>query len=449
MNTWEIHKEIEKNKEKNIEALIDFVKQPSISRDVEAVEKCSGYLKSLMIDLGINTRVYKTEGNPIVCGEVLTNNEEAKTVLFYGHYDVQPPDPLEEWDSSPFEPTIRNGRLYGRGAGDNKGQLLAHVLAVNTILEKEESLPINVKFVFEGEEEIGSKSLTKFVENNKELLETDVVITSDGPIHDSGAPMVVFGVRGVMNFQLELKTAKTDNHSGNKGGVIPNPAWILNEVLNSMKDKDDYVTIDGFYDDVLKPTDKEMELIEKLPFDSENLAKVYGVEKIELDKKTFYLRLMFLPTLTINGLVSGYTKEGTKNIIPKKAAAKMEVRMVKDQNPEDLFEKIKNHVKKINPNVKVIQQEEDMYPSRTSSELPISEKVIAAVKKAYKIDPIVLPSMGGSLPDYIWTKVLGKPSIMVPYANADEANHAPNENMDLDCFMKGIHCSVEIINGLR
>jgi len=449
MNTLKVHNEIDKNKEKTIEALIDFVKEPSVSRDIEAVEKCSRYLKSLMVDCGISTKIYKTEGNPIVYGEVLSNNKDSNTVLFYGHYDVQPPDPLEDWESPPFQPDIRNGRLYGRGSGDNKGQLLAHIFAVKTLLEKEKSLPINVKFVFEGEEEIGSKSLTKFVEENKELLETDVVITSDGPIHDSGAPMVAFGVRGVMNFQLELETANTDNHSGNKGGVIPNPAWILNKVLYTMIDKDDFVTIEGFYEDVLRPTQKELKLIEKLPFDPENLAKVYGVEKIELDKKNFYKRLMFLPTLTINGLVSGYTKEGTKNIIPKKAVAKMEVRMVKDQNPEDLFKKIKNHVNKMNPNIKVIQQEEDMYPSRTSSELPISEKVVAAVKRAYKTDPIVLPSMGGSLPDYIWTKVLGRPSIMVPYANADEANHAPNENMDLECFMNGIHCSVEIINGLK
>ncbi len=449
MNTLEIHNVIEKNKEKSIETLMDFVKQPSISRDVEAVEECSRYLKSLMVECGINTEIHKTEGNPIVYGKVLSNNKDARTVLFYGHYDVQPPDPLEEWDSPPFEPTIRNGKLYGRGAGDNKGQLLAHIFAVKAFLEKEKSLPINVKFVFEGEEEIGSKSLTKFVEENKELLETDVVITSDGPIHDSGAPMVAFGVRGVMNFQLELETANTDNHSGNKGGVIPNPAWKLNEVLCTMMAKDEFVTIEGFYDDVLKPTQKELDLIDKLPFDSENLARVYGVERIDLDKKTFYKRLMFLPTLTINGLASGYTKEGTKNIIPKKAVAKMEVRMVKDQNPEDLFEKIKNHVNKTNPSIKVIQQEEDMYPSRTSSELPISEKVVAAVKRAYKRDPIVLPSMGGSLPDYIWTKVLGRPSIMVPYANADEANHAPNENMDLECFMKGIHFSVEIISGLK
>jgi len=449
MNILEIHSSIESSKEKSIETLVDFVKQASISRDVEAVEKCSRYLKSLMIDCGINSRIYKTEGNPIVYGEVLSENKDSKTVLFYGHYDVQPPDPIEEWDSPPFEPIIRNDRLYGRGAGDNKGQLLAHILAVKIILEKNNSLPINVKFVFEGEEEIGSKSLSKFVKDNKGLLDTDLVITSDGPIHDSGAPMVVFGVRGVMNFQLELETANTDNHSGNKGGVIPNPAWILNEVLYSMKDKDDYVTIQGFYEDVLKPTQKELELIDKLPFDPENLAKIYGIEKIELDKKTFYQRLMFLPTLTINGLVSGYTKKGSKNIIPKKAIAKMEVRLVKDQNPEDLFMKIKKHVKKVNAQVEVIQQEEDMHPSRTSSELLISEKIIKAVKKAYDMDPIILPSMGGSLPDYIWTKVLGKPSIMVPYANADEANHAPNENMDLECFVNGIHCSVEIIDGLN
>lgn len=448
MNTLEIHKSIEENKDQSIKTLMDFVKEPSISRDTQAVKECAHYLKTLMDESHINTKIYETEGNPIVYGEVVSSNKEAKTLLFYGHYDVQPVEPLEEWDSPPFEPSIRNGRLYARGAADNKGQLLAHILAVKTMLEIDKSLPINVKFIFEGEEEIGSQSLNKFVEENKELLDADVVITSDGPIHDSGAPIVAFGVRGVMNFELELNTANTDNHSGNKGGVIPNPAWLLNEVLSTMKDKDDFITIEGFYDDVLKPTQNELDLIEKLPFDPESLAKVYGVEKIELDKETFYKRLMFLPTLTINGLVSGYTQEGTKNIIPKKARAKMEVRMVKDQNPEDLFKKIKDHVKKVNPNIKIRQQEEDMYPSRTSSELEVSQKIISAVKKIYGTDPVILPSMGGSLPDYIWTKVLGKPSIMVPYANADEANHAPNENMDLNCFLKGIHCSVEIIKAL-
>src|SRR6056297_4193870 len=171
MNILEIHSSIESSKEKSIETLVDFVKQASISRDVEAVEKCSRYLKSLMIDCGINSRIYKTEGNPIVYGEVLSENKDSKTVLFYGHYDVQPPDPIEEWDSPPFEPIIRNDRLYGRGAGDNKGQLLAHILAVKIILEKNNSLPINVKFVFEGEEEIGSKSLSKFVKDNKGLLD--------------------------------------------------------------------------------------------------------------------------------------------------------------------------------------------------------------------------------------------------------------------------------------
>ena len=448
MKKSEIHSLIDLNRQGSIDTLIELVKQPSVGSDYNATKKCAEVLKDIMISYGIDSQVYETEGNPIVYGEVKAANKDTKTVLFYGHYDVQPPEPLDEWITPPFEPEIRNNRLYGRGAGDNKGQLLAHVLAVKAILEKEGSVPINIKFVFEGEEEMGSGSLGTFVEKNKELLDADVVITSDGPIHDSGVYFVVFGVRGVMNFKLELTTATTDNHSGNKGGVIPNSAWLLNDVLSSMKDDNDFVLIEGFYDDVIKPTESEFGLIDNLPYNPESLAKVYGVEKITLDKKSYYERLMFLPTLTINGLASGYTGEATKNIIPRKAIANMEVRMVKDQNPDDLLEKIRKHVNKVNPNVIVTKQKEDMLPSRTSSELEVSKKVIEAVKKAHNIDPIVLPSMGASLPDFIWTKVLGKPSIMVPYANADEANHAPNENMDLDCYMHGIHCTVEIIDGL-
>lgn len=449
MNLVKIQQNIKESKDQSIETLKEFVRHPSVSRDKEAVEKCAYYLKSLLDKYNIDSKIYPTKGSPLVYGQVNSPNKNAKTVLFYGHYDVQPPEPLEDWHTPPFEPSIRKGRLYGRGAADNKGQLLAHILAVKSILEIEKTLPINVKFIFEGEEEIGSGSLGPFVKENKDLLDCDLVITSDGPMHDSGAPILAFGVRGVMNFQLELKTAQTDNHSGNKGGVIPNPAWELIELLTTMKDKNDLVTIEGFYDDVLKPSKKELTLIQALPFDPEDLAKVYGVEKIELDKESFYKRLMLLPTLSINGLISGYTGSGTKNIIPNKALAKMEVRMVKNQNPDDLFEKITKHIKKVNPNVTIISQEEDMYPSRTSLELDISQKIIRAVKKAHKTDPLVFPSMGGSLPDYIWTKILGKPSIMVPYANADEANHAPNENMDLTCFINGIHTSVHIINELK
>lgn len=440
-----VHAHINANRESDIQTLIELVRHPSISSDEVEVRNCANFLKSIMIESGINAKIYETKGQPVVYGEVVSGSKHATTVLFYGHYDVQPPEPLDAWHSPPFEPTIREGRLYGRGAGDNKGQLLTHILAVRSYLATEGVLPINVKFIFEGEEEIGSPSLLEFVKNNKELLNADVVLTSDGPIHDSGAPLVAFGVRGVMNFEFNLKTATTDNHSGNKGGVIPNAVWEMVDLLKTMKDKDDKVTIEGFYDDVILPTPYELSLIDRLPFDPVSLARVYGVERIELDKVRFYEKLLFLPTLTINGIEGGYTGKGTKNIIPGKATAKMEVRLVLNQDPKDIFDKVKKHVFKINPNVIVTQEEEDMMPSRTSADLPISRAVVDAVGAGFGQEPIVLPSMGGSLPDFVWTKGLGVPSIMIPYANADEANHAPNENMMLECFYKGIHSSAQII----
>jgi acetylornithine deacetylase/succinyl-diaminopimelate desuccinylase-like protein len=440
-----VHAHINANREQDINTLIELVKHPSISSNESEVRNCAKFLKDIMIESGISTQIYETKGQPVVFGEVPSNLEGASTVLFYGHYDVQPPEPLDAWHSPPFEPAIRDGRLYGRGAGDNKGQLLTHILAVRSYLKMAGDLPVNVKFIFEGEEEIGSPSLLEFVENNKELLKADVVLTSDGPIHDSGTPLVAFGVRGVMNFEFNLETATTDNHSGNKGGVIPNAVWEMVDLLATMKDENDKVTIEGFYNDVLLPSPYELDLIDKLPYDPDSLAKVYGVEKIELDKIQFYERLLFLPTLTINGIKGGHIGRGTKNIIPCRATAKMEVRLVLNQDPKDIFNKVKQHVSKINPKVIVTQEEEDMKPSRTSAELPISKAIVNAVREGFGMEPIVLPSMGGSLPDFVWTKGLGVPSIMIPYANADEANHAPNENMMLECFYKGIHSSAQII----
>ncbi len=445
MEMKKVHDFIINSEHEYLETLIDLVKIPSVSSDAHSVRNCAEYLVELMNDCGIQSKIYETKGQPLVIGEVTSPNPQALTVLFYGHYDVQPPEPLELWVSEPFNPEVRDGRLYGRGTGDNKGQFLAHILAVKSYLSCEGSLPINFKIILDGEEEIGSPSLWPFVLENKELLKADLVLTSDGPIHDSGAPMVVFGARGVMNFELKLKTATTDNHSGNKGGVIPNASWEMVKLLASMIDETGRATIQGFYDQVLDITEYEYDMIKALPFEPNALAKVYGVDKIIDDKETFFKKLLFLPTLTINGINSGHIGQGTKNIIPCEATAKMEVRLVLDQDPKDILEKIKNHVKKFNPQVQVLKEEEDMLPSRTSAELDICQSVIQAVKIGFNQEPVVIPSMGGSLPDYVWTKGLGVPSIMIPYANADEANHAPNENMSIACFIKGIHSTAQII----
>ncbi|TVQ40871.1 MAG: M20/M25/M40 family metallo-hydrolase [Wenzhouxiangella sp.] len=433
----------------HLAALQRLVAQKSISSRNDGVVECAHLLREVMIAGGIETDLLPTAGQPVVFGQVRARADQPRpTVLFYGHYDVQPPEPLEAWTSPPFEATVRNGRLYGRGTGDNKGQLLAHVLAVQAWLETVGELPVNVKFLFEGEEEIGSPSLAPFVASNRDLLAADLVLTADGPMHESGAPLVVFGVRGVMNFDLHLHTATTDHHSGNRGGVIADAAWEMVQLLATMRDADGRITIDGFYDDVLAPTQFEASLLARLPFDPEQLARVYGVAAVRQPAMAFYQHLMFQPTLTINGLSSGHAGEGTRNIIPSSATARLEVRLVANQDPNDLIEKIQAHIARHNPDVRLTRREEDMHPSRTSAELPVSQAVIAAVAKGFGREPLVYPCMGGSLPDQVWTRVLGVPSILVPYANADEANHAPDENLRLDCFHAGILCSATLLDEL-
>ena len=440
---------LKEKESEHLEIFKTLVRQKSISSRNEGVKECAELLKSIMEDSGITTEIYDTPGQPVVYGELEGNHPSKPTILFYGHYDVQPPEPIDQWVSEPFEPTVRDGRLYGRGTGDNKGQLLTHIFAVKTYLDIEGEVPVNVKFIFDGEEEIGSPNLEGFVRAKRDLLKTDAVITSDGPLHDSGSPIIAFGVRGVMNFDFHINTANTDNHSGNKGGVIPNAIWEMVRFLSTMVDEKDHVLVEGFYENVVEPTAYEKQLISDLPFNKEGVARSFGVREILHEKETFYKKLLFLPTLTINGIEGGYIGEGCKNIIPCEAKAKMEIRLVYDQDPEDLIRKIEKHIENHDPRISLTRVAEDMRPSRTSSELEISQVIIEAVGKAFGENPLIYPAMGGSLPDYVWTKVLGTPSIMVPYANTDEANHAPNENMSLQCFYQGIESDIEIIEGLK
>lgn len=448
MTIEKVHSNIDSSMENNILEFKKLVSQPSISKNKSEVCRCAKLLEEIMENSGIETKIINTDGNPIVFGHLRSNKEKAFTILFYGHYDVQPAEPLELWDNHPFDPEIRNGRLYGRGAADNKGQLLAHILAVKHYLEIFKDVPINIKFIFEGEEEIGSKNLAQFARENKKLLSADMVYTSDGAMGIDDVPQLIFGVRGVMNFDLILDTATTDNHSGNKGGVIKNAAWEMVSLLNSMKDREDNILINGFYENVVPPSKYDLKLIDSMAYDPIQIAKVYGVNEMKLNKHQFYENLMFKPTLTINGLKSGYLGDGCKNIVPGKAIAKMEVRLAFDQDPEDVFKKIEKHVNNINSNIKIKRVEEDMPPSRTPTDLPLSQKIIRAVSDFFEEEPVVMPSLGGSLPDYIWTKILGIPSILVPYGNADESNHAPNENMKIELFNKGIHISTQVIHDL-
>lgn len=435
---------ISSRKEDYLNQLFRLLRQKSISAQNIGVRECAGLLKEMMDQIGINTRIMETAGHPVVYGEIM-NDPNAFTLLIYGHYDVQPPEPISEWLSPPFEPTIRDGKIYCRGVGDNKGQLMAQILAVKTYLDAFGEIPINIKLVFEGEEESASANLAEFVEDNKELLACDLVYTSDGPMHDSGSPFVLLGVRGMLYVELTAKGAEWDNHSGNKGNIVPNPAWKLIDLLRTMRDENGRVLIEGFYDDIRQPTEKELQIIKELPFNQEDIAEKIGYSKLDMDGEMYYRKLTLEPTFNIAGFTSGYGGEGSKTIIPSKAVLKMDMRLVVDQDPDDIYGKFCKHVKKFAPDIEV-KRLGDMKPSRTSADQEIVRVVTNAVRNSFLKEPVLQPSLGGSLPDYVWTKILNTPSVVVPYANFDEANHSPNENMGVKNFYDGIKCTCYVIN---
>jgi acetylornithine deacetylase/succinyl-diaminopimelate desuccinylase-like protein len=273
---------IEERKEDYLNQLFTLLRQKSISAQNTGIRECAVLLKGMMNEIGIDTRLIETDGHPVVYGELM-NSKNDFTLLIYGHYDVQPPDPLDEWVSPPFEPTVRNGKIYCRGAGDNKGQLMAHVLAVKTYLDAVGELPINIKFVFEGEEENGSVNLSSFVEENKKLLKADLVYSSDGSSHESNAPLMLLGVRGMLYLELTAKGGEWDNHSGNKGNIVPNPVWKLFDLLSTMRDSSGRVLIEGFYDNILPLSSKETELLKSIPYDQEELGKKIGYPDLKMD----------------------------------------------------------------------------------------------------------------------------------------------------------------------
>ena len=444
MNIDKVHQNIESHRESDLELLKKLVRIPSVAAKNQGIDECRDALVSLLEGLGAKTSVLPTKGAPVVFGEIDCGKPDAKTVMFYGHYDVQPPEPLEGWKTPPFEPTVIKGRLYGRGTADNKGQFRADILAVRSYIESGEGLPINIKYFLEGEEENSSMNILDCIVPNKEKLKCDLVYNSDGGMHDSGKPIVQHGVRGMLQVKIDITTARQDNHSGNKGGQIPNAAWEMVKLLSSMIDENGRCAIEGFYDDVVAPSDYDMELINRMEFNPEAVAKIYGVDKILLDKEDFYLNLMFQPTFNINGLDSGYNGVGYRTIIPGSASVKIDMRLVDNQTPDDIYKKIVAHVEKHCPGAKISIGSTTL-PSSTKTDLPVCKAVARGVANWWKVEPILMPRVGATNPEYVFTKIAGLPSVCVPYANADESNHAPNENMTLECFYNGIHTSAEVI----
>lgn len=440
-----VKEKLNQEKDFHMDSLFKLIRQRSISAQNEGILECAELLEGMMQDAGIDTQILETAGYPVVYGEVLHPDNEL-TVLFYGHYDVQPPEPLELWESEPFEPTIRDGKIYGRGTGDNKGQLIAHVLAVKSLLELYEKLPINVKFLFEGEEEKGSINLAPFAENHKDLLQADIAFTADGPMEGKDQPSVTLGNRGLLYIELNAQGAVRDNHSGNKGNIAPNPAMDLINLIRTMVDEKGTVLIDGFYEDILTPTDEELKHIQSLPFDPKATAEVIGVDSIDLSAEEYYKKLCLSPTFNIAGFGSGYTGEGTKTIIPSEAKVKIDMRLAADQNPEKIYKSIQEHVDQFQSDSTIVLEHlGGVKPSRTPMHLDIVQKVIHAVELSHDKAPVVLPALGGTGPMYVFTDILEIPSLTIPYANVDEDNHAPNENIGVKEYLAGIQTTCATI----
>ncbi|CAM5767261.1 M20/M25/M40 family metallo-hydrolase [Bosea minatitlanensis] len=439
---------IEANRPVFLDRLIDYLRHPSISAENLGIAEVANLLREMLTGIGLETSLVATAGHPMV----VARWEKAPgkpTVLLYGHYDVQPADPLDKWLSPPFEPTVRDGRLYARGVGDNKGQHFAQILAIESHLRVHGELPCNVILLLEGEEEIGSPHIADFVRANAGLLKADLAVTADGPRHASGAPTIKFGSRGVVSFDLRCRHAGRDVHSGNFGGVVPNPIWTLVHLLATMKNATGEITIAGLHDDVQPPTPEDIEAIKRLPLDIEAFKQGLGLARLDAPlERPFYDRLCFQPTLTINGFHGGYGGPGTKTVLPSEALVKCDIRLVEAQDPEDVLSKVRAHVEKHAPEVEFIVVETGMQPSKTPIASPYTAPLRRAFLAAHGEEPLLIPAGFGSLPNYVFTKILGIPAFVTPYANHDEANHAPNENMTLDCFHSGVRTGAALLHEL-
>jgi acetylornithine deacetylase/succinyl-diaminopimelate desuccinylase-like protein len=329
--------------------------------------------------------------------------------------------------------------------GDNKGQHFAQILALESLLACRGALPCNVIVLLEGEEEIGSPHMPDFIHAHKDKLAADLVITADGPVHENGQSCIRFGVRGVVSFELRAQGANRDLHSGNWGGVAPNPLWTLVHLLATMKNEHGEITIDGFYDNVLPPAALERSALDALPVDVDAIKAELGLNRLAPPaSRPFYDRLSLWPTLTLNGLHGGYGGPGSKTVLPCEAVAKCDIRLVEAQTPEEIFARVEAHVQKHAPQVTVIRQG-SMAPSKTPMDSPFTQPLVQAITAAQGQAPLFVPAMGGSLPDYVFTKILGVPAFVVPYANPDEANHAPNENLEIERFYLGIKTGAAIL----
>lgn len=437
---------IDQNLDYWIEQLGRLCAQPSVSAQNIGIADCAQLVATMLQEQGFTAEIRPSGGHPVVYGQ--GNGRSDKTLLFYLHYDVQPAEPLELWDSPPFQLDQRDGKLYARGVTDDKGHIICRLAALAAVRDALGYLPCNVKFIIEGEEEMGSPNLTQFVENHQELLAADACIWEFGSVDYDDKPQQSLGMRGICYVELSVQTASVDAHSGLGGSLFPNAAWRLVWALNSIKDEQERVLIPGFYDDLVEPSERDMELIGRLPDEADQLKEQFGLDRFLLDMEggvEFRKTAVFAPTCTICGLTSGYQGPGTKTVLPAQATAKIDFRLVPNQDPVDIVQKLRAHLDAQGFSDVTVTHLGGLHPAKVDPDHPFVQLVNEAAHDVYGVEPLVEPLIGGSGPNHPFIHTLGLPVVSAGVGYPGGRAHAPNENIRIKDFINGTRHTARII----
>jgi acetylornithine deacetylase/succinyl-diaminopimelate desuccinylase-like protein len=444
---------IDSNRDRFLDELFEFLRIPSVSASSEHkgdTRKAAEWLMDKMKQAGLEVSIHDTAGHPIVLGEWRGAGAGAPTVLIYGHYDVQPPEPLDLWTTPAFEPVIRDGRIYARGSVDDKGQLYLHVKAIEAHLQTNGTLPVNVVVIAEGEEEVGSENLMPFIEQHADLLKADAVVISDSGMFAPDMPTIGASLRGLAYFEIRVRAARSDLHSGSYGGAVANPATALARIIASFHDDNGHILVPGFYDDV-RTAPEFLEQIRTLPFEDQTLIEETGVRELFGEKGyTTLERLWVRPTCEVNGMLSGYTGEGAKTVLPSHAMAKVSFRLVPDQDPQKIEQLVEQHVRNVTPpGVDVdIMHLHGGKPWRARLEGRLYEAGARALAEAFGSDTIYAGE-GGSIPIVSdFERVLGAPVLLMGFGLPGQNAHAPDEWMSVENYEKGTRAAALLLSEL-
>lgn len=423
--------------DESVAELSRLAAQPSVGAQNWGLEECAALVGEMLSQRGFAVNIMPTGGAPVVYAE--RKGRSAKTMLFYNHYDVQPAEPLELWETPPFEPSLRDGKLYARGVSDDKGHITSRLFAIDALLHEAGELPCNVKFVIEGEEETSSVHLNQFVKEHLDLLAADACIWEFGGVDHREVPLQYLGLRGICYVELSVETASVDAHSGLGGSIFPNPAWRLVWALNSIKGPNGRIRLPGHYDHVRPPSQRDRQLMEAMPEVAEEYRTRYGVKEfLNGLEGGVDLRIaeVFEPTCTICGLTSGYQGPGSKTVLPARASAKVDFRLVPDQTPEQVLKSLRAHLDAEGFSDVHIQFLGGEAPARTDPDDPFVKLVIDTSKPVYGIPMQVVPMVGGSGPNHVFVHDLGVPVATAGAGYPGTLAHAPNENIRLDLYLK-------------